>query len=58
MKSLRSSEYISTARVVGAQSADEYIVVREVLGEDTKIYIKFYIKNKTGIFVISFHESN
>ena len=57
LKSLQPSEYKSTARVVGAQSADEYVVVRKVLGEDTKIYIKFYIKNKTGIFVISFHES-
>ena len=58
LRSLRPSEYTRTARMVGAQSADEYVAVREVLGEDTKIYIKFYIKNTNGIFVISFHESD
>lgn len=43
--------------MAGSQSADVYLAVRRILNEDIKLYIKFYIKNSVGIFIISFHES-
>lgn len=34
------------------------LAVRNILNDDIEIYIKFYIQNAKGIFVISFHESD
>ena len=57
LKSLRPTEFDKQSRKAGSQTADVYKAVRNILNEDIELYIKFYIKNKVGIFVISFHES-
>ena len=58
IKTLQPSEYSTTSHKTGEQAADVYLAVRRILNEDIEIYIKFYIRNKIGIFVISFHESD
>lgn len=57
IKSLQPSEYKETSHKSSDQAADVYLAVRTILKEEIKIYIKFYIKNTVGVFVISFHES-
>lgn len=58
IKSLQPSEYKETSHKAGSQAADVYLAVRNILNDDIEIYIKFYIQNAKGIFVISFHESD
>ena len=58
LKSLQPTEFKTKSEKTGSQTADVYKAVRDICGEDIELYIKFYIKNKVGIFVISFHESD